>query len=93
MKKLSKDRMYQPLWEQIKQHKVITVQLQPLSISDEQAARQYRTFRKALSKEKYQDIHYRNANPNSKIHYSLDLKLKQVTFRLEDCTVISVGDL
>lgn len=89
----SEQRKYQPLWEQIKQHKQITVQLQPLEITDEQATKQFKTFRKAISKEKWIDTHYRNANPNSRINYDLDLELKQVTFTLEDNTAIDLGVL
>lgn len=71
----------------------MTVQLQPLSITDAQAEAQFRTMRKALSKEKYQDIHYRDKYPNSKIEYHLNKELKQVTFQLNDSTTIKVSDL
>lgn len=89
----SEQRKYQPLWEQIKQHKQITVQLQPLEITDEQAGKQFKTFRKAISKEKWLDSHYRAAHPNSRVQYYLDIKLKQVTFTLEDDTSIDLGVL
>lgn len=85
-------RKYQDLWCLIKDELVVTIQLQPLSITSQQAVKQFKTLKKAISKEKYQDMHYKGANPNSKITYSIDTNLKQVTFTLENDTAITLED-
>lgn len=85
-------RKYQPLWEQLKEYTALTIQLQPTTITKEQARQQFNTIRRAISKEKYQDIHYREANPTAKLEFILDTDLRQVTFKLEHSTEFDIGN-
>lgn len=82
-------RKYQPLWIQLKSLKVLTIQLEPADITVEQARAQFRTFKKAMSKEKYHDIHFRSDYPTSKINYVLETKVRRITMSLELDTKIT----
>lgn len=68
----------------------MTVQLEPTDITVEQAQTQFRTFKKAMSKEKYHDIHFRKQFPTSKINYVLGTRERRITMTLELDTKITV---
>lgn len=78
------ERKYEALWRLIRDEKELTIQLQPPELTKEQATKQFKTIKKAISKEKYQDIHYRSEFPDSKLSFSLDTKWNKITFVLED---------
>lgn len=63
-------RYYSPLWEQMKTDCSVSVQLQPLTMTPQQAEKVSKVFKRGISKEKYEDILYRDAFPNSQIKYT-----------------------
>lgn len=69
---ISRQRKWGPLWTQLQQDKKVTVQLQPINMTPEQAAKAYNSFKRAISKEKYEDIVYRHLHPGSQITYDFD---------------------
>ena len=71
----------------------VTIQLQPIDMTEDQALRNFKTLRKAISKEKYLDGAYRRTNPTSRVKFELDSTKNTVTFILEDSTLIEVSDL
>lgn len=64
--------MWGPLWEQLKRDKEVAVQLQPITMTKAQAEKAYEGFKRAISKEKYYDIPYRNSFKSSQISYTYD---------------------
>lgn len=56
-------RRYEPIWERLKEDREVEVIIQPSSLKDYQIKRQARTVRKAITKEKYQDIDFRKEFP------------------------------
>lgn len=86
------ERKYEALWRQVKEEKGLTVQLQPPNLTPEQAAKAFATIKKAISKEKYQDMRYKTAYPRARLTFKLD-EWNQVTFLLEDDTQPRLEDL
>ncbi len=82
MSKPIKARRYAPLWAQLQHDYKVSVQLQPIHMSVVQAERAYKGFKRAISKEKYEDIIYRNANPLSLLRYDFDPDTYIVTITL-----------
>ena len=91
--RVQQERKYVALWHQIRTEKELTVQLQPPNMSAVQGKRSYNTLKKAVSKEKYQDIHYRKANPHARLTFKFDEQWNTITFSLEDSTQATVEDL
>ena len=77
-----RNRKYAPLWNEIKTSKLISTQLRPLSMTDEQAAKAAAGFRRAVSKEKYEDIHFKSEHPAATLEFSYDSATRTLTFVL-----------
>ena len=75
-------RKYAPLWQEIKNKKVLAVQLVPLSMTEEQAARAAAGFKRAVSKEKYEDIHFKDSNPAATLDFDYNPANRTLTFTL-----------
>ena len=68
----SEVRRYSATWEQLSRELNLTVQLQPITMTPAQAKSAFDTFKRAISKEKYLDIMYRNEYPNAQIKFTFD---------------------
>lgn len=68
----SEVRRYSATWEQLSRELNLTVQLQPITMTPVQVKSAFDTFKRAISKEKYLDIMYRNEYPNAQIKFTLD---------------------
>jgi hypothetical protein len=65
-------RKYQPLWEQVKTERSVTVQVQNYGIySQKQLVRIMKTIRKAVINEKCTDYKYKIAYPDSQLNCTL----------------------
>ena len=76
-------RRYQALWIQLKEkrHLVITLkEVNALTLS--QKKNQLRTLRKAVSKEKWKDYHYKVSNPNAEITTKIESEKGRIEFEL-----------
>ena len=79
-------RKYAPLWNEIKTSKLVSTQLRPLSMTDEQAEKVAASFRRAVSKEKYEDIHFKDKYPAATLEFKYDSGTRTLTFILEHNT-------
>lgn len=77
-------RKYEPAWNILKSEGVICLQLQPVEMTTQQAINDLKVIRKAMTKEKYQDLHYKAKYPNSRLSYSLDPGTNIVTITLDN---------
>ena len=75
-------RKYAPLWDAIKTNKIISTQLHPLSMTPEQAEKVAAGFRRAISKEKYEDIHFKDKYPAATLEFKYDGSTRTLTFTL-----------
>lgn len=76
-------RRYAPLWENIKRDKVVPTQIRPLSLTDEQAKKAAKGLQRAVSKEKYEDIHFRNDYPAATLDFNYNPANRMLVFTLQ----------
>ncbi len=75
-------RKYAPLWESIKEQKSVTIQITPLDLTPEQAEKVANVIRRAVSKEKYEDIHFKQKYPGASITFQVDMNTRTLGFNL-----------
>ncbi len=75
-------RKYAPLWDAIKTNQLISTQLHPLSMTDEQAEKAASGLRRAVSKEKYEDIHFKDKYPAATLEFEYENSNRTLTFKL-----------
>lgn len=75
-------RKYAPLWASIKQQKSVAIQITPLTLTEEQAEKAANVIRRAVSKEKYEDIHFKQQYPGASLTFRVDMATRTLGFEL-----------
>lgn len=75
-------RFYQPIWETLKVQSIVCLQLQPLSMTAEQAERAAKGYKRSISKEKYEDIMFKDKYPTSRLEFDFNNKTYVLTVTL-----------
>lgn len=77
-------RKYQSVWTIIKTQGEVSVQLQPLTMTADQLLKAFAGFKRAISKEKYEDIMFKHENPGITLDFDLNKQTFEVSVKLSD---------
>lgn len=87
MTEQSANRKYTEAWTQLKIHGVIQISIPRIELyTPSQIAKQLKTIRKGMSKEKYQDWEFKDAYPNAEVTSVLEISTGKITFTLDKDT-------
>lgn len=86
---MGRHRIYGDIWKQLKLQKTLVMQLEPFDMDEEAANAAFKSLSRAFSKERYEDILFKQNNPRSRLKFErLEGNRMKITLNCDKSNII-----